>query len=358
MGMTTAKIKIEDVARVAGVSAATASRALRDQGLVRARTRERIKEVAGRLGYSPDAAGRALASRRSRMIGLFAIMLTDYPFTDILRGAMAGACERGYGLMLVESKEHAEGDHLQEIVRAVREGRVDGCLGYLEGTEARRLAELQVPCVAVESYGVPNVPVVHLDRMTAGYETTSHLLDLGHRRIAVLVVDNPAGPSLVEGYRRAMESRGLEFRQELVMGYPSDAMLGVTANTPEGYARVVEAGVHSAMALAERPTAIVFSFTQRAMVGLRVFRKMGIRVPEDMAVVGVADVPGSDLCEPAVTVWKGDFVSVGRRGVDVLIDRIEGKAGDSGEPILVGGKLVVRESCGGGKNFGLEENEA
>jgi LacI family transcriptional regulator len=344
LNATTAKIKIEDVARMAGVSPATASRALRDQALVQIETRERIKKIANQLGYSPHAAARTLASRRSHMIGLFAIMLTDYPFTDILRGAMAGACERGYGLMLVESKEQASGDHLQEIIRAVREGRVDGCLGYVEELEARRLAELQVPCVAVESYGVPKVPTVHLDREAAGYDTTSHLLNLGHRRIAILVVDNPAGPFLIEGYRRAFEERGLEFRQELVMGFPSGAMLGVDVETPEGYARVVEAGIRQAMASAEPPTAIVFSFTQRAMAGLRTFRKMGIRIPEDMAVVGVADVPGSDLCEPPLTVWKGDYVAVGRRGVDVLIDQIEGKVGAS---VLVGGKLVVRESCGG-----------
>ncbi len=351
--LMTAKIKIEDVARMAGVSPATASRALRDQELVQIETRERIKKIAGQLGYSPHAAARTLASRRSHMIGLFAIMLTDYPFTDLLRGAMAGACERGYGLMLVESKEHAGGDHLQEIVRAVREGRVDGCLGYLEGADARRLAELQVPCVAVESYGVPRVPTVHLDRVAAGYETASHLLNLGHRRIAMLLVDNSAGPFLVEGYRRAFEEQGLEFRQELVMGFPSDAMLGVDGGTPEGYARVVEAGIRQAMAPAQPPTAMIFSFTQRAMVGLRTFRKMGIRIPEDMAVVGVADVPGCDLCEPPLTVWKGDYVTIGRRGIESLIDRIEGKMAGSMDPILVGGQMVVRESCGTGKKFGV-----
>ncbi len=337
---------MKDVARLAGVSAATASRALRNQSLVTPETRELVSKVAGQLGYAPDVAARSLSTRRSRMIGLFALLLTDYPFTDILRGVVSGAYERGYGVTLIENPDNLSRDPLQEMVKAVREGRVDGCLAYVRPEDAQRLAGLDIPCLGVESYGVQTIPTVHLDRVSAGYEMTRHLLDLGHRRIALLGMDQPSMPELIDGYRRAIRERGLEMKQELIVQYPTARMLGVDDQTREGYAKVVEAGARLAMSLAERPTAIVFHYTLRGMFALRAFRAMNIRVPDDLAVVGFADEPGSDLCDPPFTVWRGDYQAVGRKSAELLIDRIEGKEGHITQPVLVPGQLIIRESCG------------
>jgi len=338
---------MRDVAKVAGVSAATASRALRDQSLVRVKTRERIQRVARQLGYVPDAAARSLVSRRSRTIGVPSALLQDYPFSDILRGVVAGANEKGYGIALVGTHGQNTEEHFDEVVRAHREKRIDGYISYLEGPGAARWSRSEIPCVSVESYGQLKMPVVHQDRVTAGYDLTEHLLGLGHRRVAMLGLDQPSFGPLVEGYRRAHAARGMAIQPELILQYPGYETLGIDPNTPEGYGRHVEAGVRLAMSMVDRPTAVVFHYTMRAMFAIKAFKSLGLRVPDDVAIAGLADQPGSYNTDPSITVWQSDYTEIGRRGAIRLIERIEGtRPEDKDMEIQIPGQLIVRESSG------------
>jgi DNA-binding LacI/PurR family transcriptional regulator len=325
------------------------SRALRENDLVQEETRQRIRAIALQQGYTPNAAARTLSSRRSKTIGISSKMLQDYPFSDILRGIVSGGYERGYVITLVGHNNQSRTVHFQEILRAYREGRVDGYISNIESDEVPKWVKSAIPCVGLENYGIKGLPVVHHDRIAAGQEMTGHLLSLGHRRVALLGNSSSSMPDLIEGYRRAYAEIGVPFSPELVLRYPEIEGRDIDAKTPEGYGRLVDAGVQ--LVLAERPTAVVFHYTQRAMFALRTFKTRGIRVPEDIAIVSLADQPGSYNTDPALTVWQGDYVAMGRQSALMLVDQIEGK-GETGVPmtIKIPGKLIIREGCGAKRN--------
>lgn len=328
--------KLSDVARAAGVSLATASRALADQDLVRATTRERVREAASMLGYVPHGAARALASRRSRTIGAVFPPVDNPIFaaaTQALGNALASA---GYTLLLA-THEYDPGAELA-VTRTLLERGVDGLvLLGLDRDPAlfQLLRQAGVPYEitwSIDPTGFHHcVGVAH---RLASVRITQHLLELGHREFAVIAgrtAHNDRTRERLAGVREALAARGIELQPE----------------------RVVEASFVLAQAreacsalLARAPgfTALVCGNDVLAIGALCECAERGIRVPADLSVVGFDDIAMASGVTPALTTVRVPAAEMGRRAAARMLTRLAG--GEVAHIEELPAEVVVRASSG------------
>jgi len=334
---------IKDVARLAGVSPATASQALNGRPRVHAETRRRVVDAALKLRYAPNLHGRRLARRRAESIAVIqgknlSTVFSDSFYRVVMGGVVEAARARGYSLVITPtSGAGAGGDHRPGILG---NGAVDGVLvaGVLEEAALLALRHRGLPLVLVDNYlpGV-EVPAVMPDYRAGARLATAHLLALGHRRIAFLgaAVSYPFGWHTYEGYADALGAHGVAQHPPLVRR----CAISVEAATTE---------TADLLALPAPPTAI-FAVTDAMAIGaLRGARARGVPVPARLAVVGMDDIEMSAYTDPPLTTVRVAKEELGRLAAERLIGLIEGEPTD---PALlpVGGELVVRASCGGAR---------
>jgi len=330
-------VTIRDVARAAGVSPATAARALGGYGHASTAARRKVAESARSLGYRPNAVARALVSRATTTVGLVVGDIENPFFAAAARGLADVLDAHGYTVLLANADEDAERE--RRAVDALRARQVDGMVVVpAPGTAPAHLAEVVaagVPLVLLDR-AVPGVQADSvLVRNAAGAEAAvAHLIGLGHRTIGV-VSDLPQITSSAEriaGYRRALRDAGLPAPGGLVsIGGPTQA---------DG-----EAAARRLLDRPDRPTA-VFTANNFMTVGtLRAARSLGLRVPADVALVGFDDLDWTTLVEPPVTVVSQPVAELGRTAGERLLRRL---SGDRTPPrrIRLQARLIVRGSCG------------
>ncbi|HUZ83432.1 MAG TPA: LacI family DNA-binding transcriptional regulator [Gaiellales bacterium] len=330
-------VTIRDVAHAAGVSQATAARALGGYGYASDTTRSRVAVAAAQLGYRPNGVARALVSRATYTVGLVVGDIENPFFAAAARGLADVLEPEGYTVLLTNSDESAERE--ERAVETLRARRVDG----LVVVPAERAAPRHL--IDLVSAGVP---LVQLDRAVTGVaadavlvdnevgagRAVEHLIGLGHRRIGI-VTDRPSVSSSadrLEGYRGALHRAGIERDRSL------ESVGGSTQ--AEGFAAACRllTGEH-------RPSA-VFTANNFMTVGtLLAIRELGLRVPEDVALVGFDDLDWTTLVEPAVTVISQPVTALGRVAGECLLERL---GGGGGEPrtVRLRTELIVRGSCG------------
>jgi len=328
---------IKDVAREAGVSQATAARALAGYGYASERARKRVLAAAERLGYRPHAVARALVSGSTRTLGLVVGDIENPFFALAARGMADAAGEKDYTLLLANSDEDLEEERL--AVEALLARRVDGLA--VAPTSPESLAHLS-PVAA------DGTPLVVLDRPLRGLRVDTvtadnaggaaaavrHLIALGHRCIGV-VSDSPEIGSTAErlrGYRSALREAGLTVNPHLVsVGGPS---------ADEGY--------RTARALLERPDRPTALFTANNFMTLgtvRALRDLGLRAPGDVALIGFDDTDWTTIVDPPLTVVAQPVYEIGRTAGERLLARCAGDAG-AARRIRLETRLIVRASCG------------
>jgi len=332
----TSSPKLSDVARSAGVSLATASRALADPGLVRDATRTRVRDAAAMLGYVPHGAARALASRRSRTIGAVFPPVDNPIFaaaTQSLAHALAGA---GYTLLLA-THEYDPAAELA-VTRTLLERGVDGLV--LVGLD-RDPAVFQL----LRQAGVPYEITWSLDttgfhhcvgvaHRIASVRATQHLLDLGHREFAVLsghTAHNDRTRERLAGVREALAARAIELRAERV--------IESVFNLPQ--ARAAFARLH---AHAPGFTALVCGNDVLAIGALCECVARGIRVPQSLSVVGFDDIDMASGASPPLTTVRVPAAQIGRRAAARILARLAGDAVPHVEELPA--TMVVRASTG------------
>jgi DNA-binding LacI/PurR family transcriptional regulator len=324
---------IKDVARLAGVSHSTVSRALRNSPRVNSETTEKIRRIAAESGYRTSAVGRSLATRRTNTIGVVVTTITDLFAAEVVSGIEEAAAARDYSIFLANS--NAEPEREMRVVHTLEERRVDGIV-----VTASRVGALYVPMLSKM-----RVPIVLLNNqhpsefahsvMIANTEAsttaTQHLIDLGHRRIAYIGDRNgrQSDTERFAGYRYALDSADLPFEPELVFhgdGNPEGGM--------EGVARL--------LALANPPTAVFCYDDMTALGALRQARIHGLRVPDDLSLVGFDDLSIVRYTDPPLTTVRQPMAQMGRIAMETLLDILAGSR--SSHNIKVPGELVVRES--------------
>jgi LacI family repressor for deo operon, udp, cdd, tsx, nupC, and nupG len=330
--------RIRDVARLAGVSTATVSRALTDPDRVSPASRARVLEAVAQVGYLPNPMARSLRSQKTRMVLVVLPDLANTFFSKILQGIEETLFAAGYGMIIGNLDGSPEKEARFAAFTAA--GQVDGALllnGHLFGQtrdgrgEAMRAA---VPLVALcEAIPSAPVPQIEVDNRAAARGATAHLAALGHRRIAYLA--GPPGNALeVEryaGYLEGLAEANLAPDPDLVL--PGDYTL--------------EAGARAALRLLEsprRPTAVFSSNDEMAIGLMRGLAEGGLRVPDDVSVAGFDDIEFAAVADPPLTTVRQPRGALGRTGAAVLLDLMAGR--EAPARIRLGTELVVRGSTG------------
>jgi LacI family transcriptional regulator len=349
---------IAEIARAAGVSVGTVSNVLNDRPCVAEETRARVLAVMRRLHYRPSAPARSLASRRSRTIGLIVSNIANPFFSELAQGAIEAARALGVSL-LVAGAAHDASDVPQHI-NTLLEQWVDGIFLAAQPLPPEVLAGLRfgnTPLVVMD--GGPQLPAAALgsigfDWRQASYLATRHLLQLGHRRIGYIggIPGRWTSTLRLEGFHQALAERGLAEDGALVVegdflaegGYAAARRLLACQDYPAGGRGNPQhsAQVSRGTAPAVRPTAILAANDLMALGALRAAHELGLRVPQDLALAGIDDIPFAALTSPPLTTVRVPVRELGRLGVEMLC---EGR-GDAPREVTLPVDLVVRGSTG------------
>ena len=327
---------IKEVARKAGVSIATVSRALNNVGSVDDRTRLLVQKTARELHYVPNALGRGLSRRKTEAIGLVLPDLFGEFFSEVIRGTDQAAQQHHYHVLV--SSSHSSRDEIEAALRAMR-GRVDGLIIMSPHIDARTLREnlpSGLPVVllncAVEGGDFDSLSV---DNFGGARAMTHHLLGHGHRRIAFIrgASDNLDAAERLRGFRRACAEAGLG----------SSDVLEAPGDFTEG------SGYTAAGALLETtppPTAVFAANDSMAIGALSAIRERNLRVPEDVALAGFDDIPIAGYLTPALTSVRVHISDLGALAMKKVLRAIRERGSHTRREELIGADLSIRASCG------------
>jgi LacI family transcriptional regulator len=331
---------ISDVAHQAGVSKATVSAVLNDTGSVKESTRDRVLAAMEVLNYRPSQpAGRA-GARRPRSIGILIKEIDNPYYAEVVLGARAQASQKGYTLLVVSSEGEYEAERRAvELLRAID---VDGLIAtpvldeHADLSHFFELKRRNFPFVLLEEVrGVP-ASLVDVDNVDASRRAVEHLIALGHTRIAHF-----AGPGYsmhswerIDGVRRAYSASHLVFTDDDIV--PAGAHLADGYRAAFAYFR--------ARAPHDRPTAVT-CYNDLVAVGVcRALAELGLRVPDDVSVVGYDDVPLTEYLPVALTTVRVPKFKMGEIAAQMLIRHVESKTGVPPQKVFLDAELVVRGS--------------
>ncbi len=327
---------IRDVAALAGVSPITVSRVVNNTGYVSAETRERVEEAIRLSGYVPNTLARSF---RWKQTGMLALLLTDItnPFwTTVARGVEDAASAAGLNLILCNTDENVAKQ--DRYLAALAQKQVDGVLLVPagEGREPIRFLQRQQVPVVVLDRALPEAlaDVVRCDSEEGAYRLARLLLDLGHRRIALL--NGPADVSTacdrLAGYRRALWEAGLGPEQEIV--YHGSFTV---ASGHEMACRV--------LALPLRPTACFAANNFIAIGALKALNEAGVAVPREMSLVGFDDLPPALVVDAFLTAAVQPAYEMGRQATSLLLARLSGQAPAARVEIVLPAAIIQRRSA-------------
>ena len=325
-----------DVGRLAGVSHQTVSRVINGSRHVRPTTRMRVLEAMSELGYRPNSIARALVTGRSRTLGVVSFDTTLYGPASTLFGIERAAHEAGY-FIVIASLQALDPVSVSEAIERLRLQAVEGILVIVPDTEASKAlvaVRPDLPVVAVEGGPVAGIPAVTVDQRAGATAATRHLLELGHR--TVWHVTGPTGSLEAQQRERA-------WRETLVgAGVPPPDTLTGDWSAQSGY----ELG----QLLAGEPdaTAVFVGNDQMALGLLRALHEAGVKIPQDVSVVGFDDIPEAAYFLPPLTTVRQDFGALGSQSLRVLVGLLETSGADALEPpgSMIEPELVVRGSTG------------
>ncbi len=325
-------VSLKDVAKRAGVSVATASRALSDHPRISEATKARVRRAAAELGYAPSAVARSLVKQETHTLGVITTSVTDPYAAQVVRAIEDAAEAAGYHLLLVAS--HGIPRREVKALAMLYERRVDGIIVVsARGIELYNdiLETMEVPLVLINGrVPHPRVRSVRVDNQQGATLATEHLIDLGYSRIA-FIGGPPQGQSAqhrFQGYLQGLRRAGIPFDPDLV--FPG-----------RGQAEDGRRALRAMLSLSPPPQAVVCYNDLTAYGVLAEAWSRGVRVPEDIAVIGFDDLPFSELTAPPLTTVAQPIEEMGRTAVSFLLRQ---RQGTSVRDIVFDCTLVERES--------------
>ena len=325
-------VSIKDIARRAGVSHSTVSRALADSSLVNPNTKSQIKELARQMGYAPSAIARAMSTRRTHTVGLVVTTIADPFVAEVVRGVEETALDRDYNVILCDST----GDPSREIaaVRTLREKWVDAVIvtSSWVGDFYAQLAEIRVPVVLINNQHAGEYSFsVRTDDLQGGHLAGQYLLELGHRHIAYITGPVQATSSWLrlQGCQAALRQARTEIPQDWVI-------------QGDGQPQSGERAAISLLGRPARPTAIFCYNDMTAMGALRAVKGTGLSVPRDLSILGYDDIAAAPYLDPPLTTIAQAKFELGQKAFEMALDLIQGHAVAD---ILLQPELIARESC-------------
>jgi LacI family transcriptional regulator len=333
---------IRDVASRAGVSHQTVSRVINGSSSVTESTRERVLAAIRELAYVPSPMARGLISNRTHSLGMVSAEISDYSFAEAVAGAEAETRKRGYYLMVASVEDESRDDE-RGYLRLMLARRVEGMIVArpsvpLSSEQLLPAVAAGIPLVAIGSSKLPGFTVVDVDNLDGGRQATAFLVAQGHRRIATITGPRewPSAKARLEGYRRALRAGGITRDRALVETSPDWGL---------------EEGRAAAARLLDQGESFTALFAQSDLIALGAIRELrarGLRVPEDVSVVGYDDIPVAAYVHPALTTVRQPIREVGELAARIVLDRLataeEGDGGAGPETYLLPAELVVRDT--------------
>jgi len=333
------RVTIRDVAREAGVSISTVSRVLNNTCYVEESKRERVKKAAKKLGYTADPAARSLLKQQTGGIGVIVPSVSGEYFSEFLTGIDRLTQDSGHYLLI--SSSHRSTEEF-EVALTTMYRRVDGLIVMAPdqiGFDPNHRVLRSMPVVYVNSpIDSPASDAIRLNNFDGFYNITSHLIDMGHRRLA-MITGPPTAVDAKErlmGYRKALTDAGLA----------TEPILEVEGNftRESGYQ-----AVSTILASRKRPTAIAAANDLSAMGALSALHEAGIRVPEDMAITGFDDDPSARYTTPPLSTVRVHTREMGRMAIQYLLARTRKMADGEGRRMEMPMELVLRASSLGSR---------
>ncbi|MEH7293642.1 LacI family DNA-binding transcriptional regulator [Priestia megaterium] len=329
---------IKDIARVAGVSVTTVSRALNGYSDVNEKTRQKIAAVARELNYSPNTLARGLVMQKSKTIGLLVSGISRESVKDnftfeVLCGVNERASTLGYDLILFNTNTMMQRE--KTYTQLCRERRVDGAI--IQGIKKedpylKEVVESDIPCVLVDIPVHSNsVGYVTTDNALGAKKAVEHLASLGHKHIGMINGHEDAFVSQerLNGYREALKECGLSFRSEWV----------VSGNFEE---KKAEKAVRELINRHKEVTAIFCASDLMALGALKACKELGLHVPKEMSIVGYDNIVLASYSSPNLTTVGQEVYQIGYEAADLLIEMLEGK--ETNMKRYLDTKLIIRES--------------
>jgi LacI family transcriptional regulator len=328
---------ISDVAKRAGVSTMTVSRVINSSGYIAQETQERVEKAIAELGFVPNALARSLRFKQTKTIALVLTDITNPFFTTLARGVEDAASENGFTVMFTNTDESS--DEEAENLNTLLQKQVDGVLLVPAGSSNESVTYLQersIPVVVLDRR-VPDVKVdtVCGDSIPGAYQVTRHLIDLGHRSIAII-----SGPLHIstsadraEGYRLAMQEAGLSIDPQWVQHghFTQDS----------GYEMA-----KALLPLQPRPTAILAANNFIAIGAYAALREAELRIPADISLVTFDDLPAKLMLEPFLTTVDQPAYEMGYQATQLLLTHLGDETPADPCVIVLPTRLIIRSSSG------------
>lgn len=307
-------VTLDDVALAAGVSTATVSRVINHLPRVADTTRQRVLDAIERLHYTPNFAGRMLATQRTHTLGLIITDITNPFYPTVVRGVEAAAQDLGFSVLLYDTAENKQ--HEAQALQLLRERQVDGlviCSSRLGTSRLAQVAHGKMPVVFINSQPAPTtIGSVETDHEAGMRAAVEHLVQLGHRHIAYL-----GGPRASQ-----VQQRRLKAFHDVAEALGVRTLEGSKQPTIEGG----ESGTHELLCKLDpnlRPTALITYNDLMAAGALLASRACGLRVPDDLSLIGHDDIPMAALLSPALTTVRQPMQELGSRAVAMLAEHLQ-----------------------------------
>jgi LacI family repressor for deo operon, udp, cdd, tsx, nupC, and nupG len=322
---------IREVARLAGVSVATVSRTLKSPDCVRQATRDKVNAAVEQAGYRPNLMAVQFRSRRTANLVILVPKIANTFFARVISGAQQAAQAAGYRLLLCDTQGRE--DIEREFAELVYAHQADGVI-QLRAFDPFPADSLETPPMvnACEVIKGGRHPTISLDNHAAAQAMTEHLISLGHRRIGLIKgpQSSPLTQDRVAGYQAALNQASI----------PSDPAIICHGDFS---LRAGYDGAATLLTMSDRPTALFCESDEMAIGALKRIKEAGLRVPEDISVVGFDDIPLAQYCDPPLTTIAQPAEDFGRHAVEMLIDMIEKKTTPP-KPVILPFELTIRES--------------
>jgi LacI family transcriptional regulator len=329
------RVTIEDVARAAGVSRQTVSRAINNKGEISPATLKRVMDAVQTLGYRPSGVARGLATQRTCTVGLVVPDITNPFFPEVARGVQDVARSNDYSVFLCNTDESPQ-EELQAL-HSLAAQPVDGiilCGSRVSDEDLIAFADGYRPLVVLNRFlQHAGVSLILVDNHRGAKLAVDYLADQGHTAIGMLAgpITSPSSAQRVEGFRRTMAARGLSIADEWILSGPP----------------TIEGGYEAARRLLAQHPGITALFTYNDLIALGAVQAcdhLGRCVPADCAIVGFDDIRLAEMVSPPLTTIRVDKYQLGRQAMTRLLAMFEDPDAPF-PPISIGVELVIRESA-------------
>jgi LacI family transcriptional regulator len=324
------KATLKDVARLAKVSTVTVSNVLNDRQNVSAATRTRVMSAVRRTNYSANLAAKTLAGGRTNTIGLLVPDLSTQYMGEIARGVLNEIRKAGMELLISTYFDDMRERNQLTLLQNITDGLIL-LLPYTNDTEIQTIEQSGVPVVVVDHRGSDiKLPAIDIDNYSGGRKATEHLLRLNHKRIGFIAGHFQASTDRLRGYTEALLNAGVPFDKNLVVKGGFSQPGGFSATT-------------QLLTLSDPPTAIFAGNDLSAFGAMEAIKEQGLRIPNDISVIGFDDIPSASDVYPPLTTIRQPLAEMGRAAVRMMLAKLRGVEPPS-QRITLATELVERAS--------------